>query len=183
MNAAEGPKAGDDPSKMTDEQIRSYLAAHPELAARVAGADKDGHVTVPIDAPDATPVDATQEWSAGGAGGAGAGAAAAKGAPGGGGGGFGFGFFGGGKKGAGAGAGKAGSDVYQPPSIPVAQPAEVYVPPASDTAHAPHPASYSPPGPPRAGGVAAPAPAQSNFAITGEEDDNPFAQHDNPFGK
>jgi hypothetical protein len=40
INAPEESNAGSDPSKMTDEQVKAYLKAHPEVAAAALGSAK-----------------------------------------------------------------------------------------------------------------------------------------------
>jgi hypothetical protein len=200
--AGSAQAAGGDPSRMSDEQIRAYLAAHPELAAQVAGSNKGGMtgdvVTVPIGDDGGAPAAAVApDWASGGAGGGKPAKAS------------GGGFFGFGKKNGGGGGGaassapKEGSDTYHPPSIPVAVPVAAaadssnpYAVPAMHTAAVPPSAGYAPPAahtrghpaaaahaPAPAAAAAAPAAGQQQFAITGEEDDNPFAQGDNPFGR
>lgn len=152
--------AGADPSKMSDDQIRAYLAAHPELLNQVA-AGADGGA-----GPEQVAVEVQgQDWAAG---------AGKK--SGGSGGGSGGGMFG----------GMFGSRSAKASSAPVAAPFtgqakadDGYVPPvipAAAPASAPASAEYAPPPAP------GPAPAGS-FAI-GEDDDNPFAATGaaNPYG-
>lgn len=173
-------KAGADPSRMSDEQIRAYLAAHPEIASQIAGGrqgafDTGDHVDVPIDGGFGGN-GAAVDWNGSNAGGAGAGGPgggkAAKGF-----GGF-FGFSGNGKggKGPSGGAGQAKAsapEFYTPPSIPAAvEPADVAVA---------MPVSYSPQAPAPAAAAAPAASSAQNFAVA-DEDDNPFATGDNPFG-
>ena len=162
--------AGADPSKMSEEQVRAYLAAHPELAAQVAGANKGGnnfydnsdHVTVPIDEPTSGNNNTVSEWGTP----QGTNNAGTKKSSGGG-----FFSFGGGKK-ANTAAVPAKAEIYQPPSVPASQPHYDNQPQQHYTSQAQH---HSPVN-------NQPAANNSNFAISGDDDDNPFAQGDNPFG-
>jgi hypothetical protein len=156
MNAPDAHQAPHaDPSKMTDEQIRAYLAAHPEVAVQISGAGKEGgggasqaqdwargesYPTPPVPG-----VSASSSTAAGG--------------------GF-FGFGGGSSSAPGVAAhsAPASASLYSPPSVP------------SRSAAVPASASYQPPSLP-----AAQPPPSTSFAIA--DDDNPFASNDNPFEK
>jgi hypothetical protein len=145
VNEASTTPAGADPSKMTEENVKRYLAAHPEVAAAALGGAK----------PNAGGGGGSSS-SGGGGGGGGDGdwvkEAEARAATGGGakksggsGGFFGFGGGGGAKK-------APESTAYEPPVLPF-------------SASAPAPAAAAPPLPGR---------AANNFAADNVED-NPFA--------
>jgi len=158
-DAHQSPHA--DPSKMTDEQIRAYLAAHPEVAVQISGAGKDGaQASVAQDwargesyaAPPVPGVSATSSSAAVSGGG--------------------FFGFGGGSSAAAPGVAahsapvnSSSSSAYAPPNVP------------ARSAAVPASASYQPPSLP-----IAPPPPSTSFAIAGD-DDNPFASNDNPFEK
>lgn len=167
-----GPAAGD-PSKLTDEQIRAYLEAHPELAAAAAANVRTeayggggGHTAVNMHESHTAASAEVQEWSA-----PAPAAAAAKPSGGSGGGGF-FGFGGGKKKGGAEAAAPAAEAAYAPPTA--AFTGSVTAAPAP-TAAAPRPAAAAAPA--AAGGAAKPAAARAPVP----EEDNPFASS-NPFG-
>ena len=150
--------AGGDPAKMSDAQIKAYLAAHPELAKQALASS----AAVPSQPPDAPASSGSvSEWGAVGVVSSKP-AAPAKG-----------GFFGsvfGGGGGAGAGAGAGGGKSMTAPAEPAPAP---YVPPSV----APAPGHDENP----FGGASAavPAPAKAAPAVppgTAAEADNPFAQ-------
>ena len=161
-DAHQSPHA--DPSKMTDEQIKAYLAAHPEVAVQISGAGKDGGNLAAGGAPQA------QDWARGESYSVPPGVSASSATSGGGGGGF-FGFGGGSSSAPGGSAHSApantssSSSAYAPPIVP------------ARSAAVPASASYQPPSLP-----VAPPPPSTSFAIAGD-DDNPFASNDNPFEK
>ena len=160
-DAHQSPHA--DPSKMTDEQIKAYLAAHPEVAVQISGAGKDGGNLAAGGAPQA------QDWARGESYSVPPGVSASSATSGGGGGGF-FGFGGGSSSAPGVSAHSApantsSSSAYAPPIVP------------ARSAAVPASASYQPPSLP-----VAPPPPSTSFAIAGD-DDNPFASNDNPFEK
>lgn len=169
LNAASQEPAGNDPSKMSEQQVKAYLSAHPEVAAAALGGAKGGPGGAP-DGDTAVTVSASGEpdWVR---------AAEAKSGPKGGsaagsGGGFfgGFGGFGGGGGGKKKSAAPAPEAEYQPPVVPMpgAVPESAAVPVALPVA-APVPPTLSP-------RTAAPAAGGGKAFAIGDDEENPFAQ-------